>query len=114
VGIPTALAGLLLILWGWSFHDPAPDQDNCAFGPVSKAEYRYLLAEAKAQNWTVWPGLSNGLTSPTDHGALGRPRRREKQHIDPGPDHEQRRGARNCIHADDYPENDPVEYGAHS
>ena len=73
VGIPVALAGLLLALWGLSFRDPAPDQDNCAFGSVSNAEYRRLLAEAKAQDWTVWPGLSNGLFSPTDHGPLTKP-----------------------------------------
>jgi hypothetical protein len=53
-----------LILWIASFVDPAPAQDDCALSSVSKTEYRQLLAQAKAQDWTVWPGLSNGMLLP--------------------------------------------------
>jgi len=63
----------LFVLWSLSFRDPAPDQDNCAFGAVSNAEYRRLLAQANAQNWTVWPGLSDGVFYPTDRGPLTQP-----------------------------------------
>ena len=69
-GLPVACGALLLVLWGLSFRDPAPGQDNCAFGSVSNDEYRRLLAEAKSQKWTVWPGLSDGLFWPTDRGPL--------------------------------------------
>jgi hypothetical protein len=72
-GLPVAYGALLLVLWGLSFRDPAPDQDNCAFGSVSKDEYRRLLGEAKGQKWTVWPGLSDGLFWPTDRGPLEQP-----------------------------------------
>jgi hypothetical protein len=58
--------GLLIVLWLLTFVDPAPAQDDCAFGSVSKAEYLQLLRQAKAQDWTVWPGLSNGLFSASE------------------------------------------------
>src|SRR5437899_3057746 len=58
--------GLLIVLWLLTFVDPAPAQDDCAFGSVSKAEYLQLLRRAKAQDWTVWPGLSNGLFSASE------------------------------------------------
>jgi hypothetical protein len=60
------LLALLLVLWLTSF--VAPAEDDCAFNSVSKAEYRRLLGEAKAQEWTVWPGLSNGIFWPSDRG----------------------------------------------
>ncbi len=34
-----------------------PEQDACAFGPVSNARYRELLAEAKRRQATTWPAL---------------------------------------------------------
>jgi hypothetical protein len=34
-----------------------PEQDTCAFGPVSNARYRELLAEAKRRQATTWPPL---------------------------------------------------------
>lgn len=60
-GFLTILFGIPLILFLTSFIDAAPEQDRCEFGPVSNLEYRKLLARAKAQDWTVWPGLSNGM-----------------------------------------------------
>jgi hypothetical protein len=61
LAVPVGLFGLLVILWLLSFVDPAPSQDDCAIGSVSKTEYLRLLAEAKAQDWTLWPGLSDGI-----------------------------------------------------
>jgi hypothetical protein len=66
VALPIGFIGLLAILWLVSFVDPAPAQDDCAFDSVSKNEYLRLLAEAKAQDWTVWPGLSKGILLPSD------------------------------------------------
>jgi hypothetical protein len=60
------LIGVVLGPWGLSFVDPAPAQDNCPLKSVSHSEYLRLLAEAKAQDWTVWPGLSKGIFWPSD------------------------------------------------
>jgi hypothetical protein len=57
VGWPIVSLGTLLVLWGLSFVDPAPRQDDCTFGSVTNTGYRRLLSEAKAQDWSVWPGL---------------------------------------------------------
>jgi hypothetical protein len=62
------LFGVPILLWLTSFIDRAPEQDNCAFGSVTQADYRPLLGEAKAQSWTVWQGLSNGVLFPSDRG----------------------------------------------
>jgi hypothetical protein len=35
--------------------DMHPEQDQCAFGPVSNARYRELLAEAEKYQWQNWP-----------------------------------------------------------
>jgi hypothetical protein len=71
VGAPIVSVGTLLVFWGVSFGDPAPQQDNCTFGSVTTTEYRRLLSEAKAQDWSVWPGLSNGLFWSSDRGWFG-------------------------------------------
>ena len=55
------LFGLPLLLWLTSYIKWPSEQDRCAFGSVQNAEYRRLLASAKAQQWSVWPGLSNGI-----------------------------------------------------
>lgn len=57
---------LLIVALPWilflaSFIDTVPEQDRCDFGSVTNVEYRELLARAKIQDWTVWPGLSSGL-----------------------------------------------------
>jgi len=48
-----AFAGL--ILHAVSLLDTHPVQDECAFGPVSNARYRELLAEAEKYQWRNWP-----------------------------------------------------------
>jgi len=35
-----------------------PDQDNCAFGPVSNEQYRSYLLKAENRQLTRWPGFS--------------------------------------------------------
>jgi hypothetical protein len=35
------------------------EQDNCSFGPVSNAQYRSYLSEAKDRQRTKWPSFSN-------------------------------------------------------
>jgi hypothetical protein len=61
------LIGVVLGPWGLSFGDPAPAQDNCPLKSISHSEYLRLLAEAKAQDWTVWPGLSQGIFWPSEN-----------------------------------------------
>jgi hypothetical protein len=60
------ITGVVLGPWGLSFVDPSPAQDNCPLKSVSHSEYLRLLAQAKAQDWTVWPGLSKGIFWPSD------------------------------------------------
>lgn len=68
--------GLLVVLYGVisiasfavAFVPTSPNQDTCEFGTVSNPGYQALLKQAKAQQWTVWPDLSNGLFWPTDRG----------------------------------------------
>ena len=60
-----AAVGPLVVLWLASFSAPAPAQDDCAVGSVTKDEYERLLVRAKAQRWTVWPDLSNGIFGPS-------------------------------------------------
>jgi hypothetical protein len=81
VGAPIVSVGTLLVLWGLSFVDPAPRQDDCTFGSVTNTEYRRLLSEAKAQDWSVWPGLSNGLFAPSDQGWIGTLEARQGQYL---------------------------------
>jgi hypothetical protein len=81
VGSPIVSLGTLLVLWGLSFVDPAPGQDGCTFGSVTNTEYRRLLSEAKAQDWSVWPGLSNGLFAPSDQGWIGTLEARQGQYL---------------------------------
>jgi hypothetical protein len=81
VGWPIVSLGTLLVLWGLSFVDPAPRQDDCTFGSVTNIEYRRLLSEAKAQDWSVWPGLSNGLFAPSDQGWIGTLEARQGQYL---------------------------------
>jgi hypothetical protein len=71
VGWPIVSIGTLIVLWGLSFIDPAPQQDDCTFGSVTNPEYRRLLGQAKTQKWSVWPGLSNGLFWVSDSGMSG-------------------------------------------
>jgi hypothetical protein len=56
----------MLVAWLTAFVDPAPQQDDCSFNSVDKSEYQRLLGLAKAQDWTVWPGLSKGLFWPSE------------------------------------------------
>jgi hypothetical protein len=58
---------LMLGLWFASFSWAGGD-DNCTIGTVSAEQYRELYRQAKAERWTVWPGLSNGLFWPSDRG----------------------------------------------
>jgi hypothetical protein len=81
LGLPIVSVGTLLVLWGLSFVDPAPRQDDCTFGSVTNTEYRRLLSEAKAQDWSVWPGLSNGLFAPSDQGWIGTLEARQGQYL---------------------------------
>jgi hypothetical protein len=69
--IVLTLIGVALGPWGLSFGDPAPAQDNCPLKSVSRSEYLRLLAQAKAQDWTVWPGLSKGIFWPSDNWIAG-------------------------------------------
>ena len=61
--------------------DPAPQQDDCTFGSVANTGYRRLLREAKAQDWSVWPGLSNGLFWSSDHGWIGTLEARQGEYL---------------------------------
>jgi hypothetical protein len=81
LGLPIVSVGTLLVLWGLSFVDPAPQQDDCTFGSVTNTEYRRLLREAKAQDWSVWPGLSNGLFWPSDQGWIGTLEARQGEYL---------------------------------
>ncbi|MGA8611705.1 MAG: hypothetical protein WB760_08290 [Xanthobacteraceae bacterium] len=60
------ITGVVFGPWGLSLIDPAPAQDNCPLKSVSRSEYLRLLAQAKAQDWTVWPGLSKGIFWPSN------------------------------------------------
>jgi hypothetical protein len=60
------ITGVPLGFWAVSFIDPAPAQDDCPLRSISHDEYLQLLAAAKQQDWTVWPGLSNGIFWPSD------------------------------------------------
>lgn len=51
------MAFVALILHTVSLLDTHPDQDECAFGPVSNQRYRELLAEAEKYQWRNWPFL---------------------------------------------------------
>lgn len=51
------IAFVALILHTVSLLDTHPDQDECAFGPVSNQRYRELLAEAEKYQWRNWPFL---------------------------------------------------------
>jgi hypothetical protein len=55
-----------LVIWAAAFVDRAPRQDNCTFGSIASADYRKLLSQASAQDWTVWPDLSRGLFWPSN------------------------------------------------
>ena len=66
LAIPVAFVGISLLMWAASFANGAPEQDKCSFGAVKNDEYQRLLANAKQQTWTVWPGLSKGLFMPSD------------------------------------------------
>jgi hypothetical protein len=63
--IAGASTALLLTLWAMSFIDFAGGPENCAFNSVTEDEYQRLLVQAKAQRWTVWPDLSNGIFGPS-------------------------------------------------
>jgi hypothetical protein len=60
------IIGVPLVFWAVSFIDSAPAQNNCPLKSVSHDEYLRLMAQAKAQDWTVWPGLSKGIFWPSD------------------------------------------------
>jgi hypothetical protein len=55
-----------LALWLFAFVDFEPRQDNCAFGTLTKKDYRGLLKEARWQRWYLWPDLSSGIFFPSD------------------------------------------------
>jgi hypothetical protein len=59
------LLALLGLLWAISLVDVFIPQD-CSFGSVTRSEYQKILSAARAQRWTVWPGLSNGVLVPSD------------------------------------------------
>jgi hypothetical protein len=59
------LIALPVLIWALSFIDLAR-QEKCSFGPISDTEYQTMLSRARAQPWTVWPGLSNGVFFPSD------------------------------------------------
>jgi hypothetical protein len=69
--IVLTLIGVALGPWGLSLGDPAPAQDNCPLKSVSHSEYLRLLTQAKAQDWTVWPGLSQGIFWPSNNWIAG-------------------------------------------
>src|SRR5215203_2877650 len=56
------------LIWLLSFIDTAPEQNDCAIGSVDRQQFERLLREAKRHDWTVWPGLSNGILEPSDRG----------------------------------------------
>jgi hypothetical protein len=72
------LVALLLALWAISVIDFAAGPENCAFNSVTEDQYQQLLVQAKAQRWTVWPGLSNGIFWPSEQPPADR---------DPHPDY---------------------------
>lgn len=71
VVIPGGLIALLLMLWAISFIDLGGGPEKCAFNSVTEDEYRQLLVQAKAQRWTVWPDLSNGIFFPSIQSPKG-------------------------------------------
>jgi hypothetical protein len=73
VGVMRTLA-LLAVLYGvisissfaLAFAPTSLKHDLCEFGDISNDAYQALLKQAKAQQWMIWPDLSNGLFWPTD------------------------------------------------
>lgn len=57
VGILLAAAILLAGAYAAPFFSTHAEQDECSFGPVTNAQYRDLLAEAKRKQKAVWPAL---------------------------------------------------------
>jgi hypothetical protein len=55
--IIAGIGALLLGVYLAPLLESHPEQDECAFGPVSNARYRELLAEAKRRQATSWPRL---------------------------------------------------------
>src|ERR1051325_10639139 len=55
------LVGLWLASFPWFNRN-----DRCAIGSVTADQYRQLYDQAKAQRWSIWPGLSNGIFWPSD------------------------------------------------
>jgi hypothetical protein len=68
IGLIALAVGVPPLIWLMSFIDTTPEQNDCAIGSVTKEQFQRLLREAKAQDWTVWPGLSNGIFEPSDRG----------------------------------------------
>jgi hypothetical protein len=69
--VPLTFVGLTVLLltpWAISLIDPVKTPDKCAFNSVTEDEYQHLLVQAKAQQWTVWPDLSNGIFWPSTRG----------------------------------------------
>lgn len=66
--IAGGLTALLLTPWVMSVIAPIGTPERCAFNSVTEDGYQQLLAQARAQRWTVWPGLSNGIFWPADQG----------------------------------------------
>ncbi len=67
LGVLVGLLALPGVLWIFSLVNFG-SREECSFGAVNNSDYQRLLSEAKAQPWTVWPGLSNGVFFPSDRG----------------------------------------------
>jgi hypothetical protein len=78
VGLVVAPLLILGGLWVTSLPILTSQNGDCTFGEVSSDEYRRLVAQAKSQQWTVWPSLSNGIFWPSDRGLYPASRSFEK------------------------------------
>jgi hypothetical protein len=58
----------MITLWIASLPIWQSEPDDCVFNTVLNTQYRNMLDQAKRQPWTVWPGLSDGVFWPSDHG----------------------------------------------
>lgn len=59
-----SVPSLVLLFWLMSYLDFTP-QTPCQIGAVTDVEYQNLFERAKAQQWTVWPGVSDGILLPS-------------------------------------------------
>jgi hypothetical protein len=77
IGVLSVLGALLAIptllwvgIWIVGFIDRYGEK--CNFGSINDVEYESISSGARAQPWTVWPGLSNGVFAASRGDNIGR------------------------------------------